>query len=121
MTVNRARQLCSGIHKVSEEGAGQEIHSDKLYCMKVGSTEKVLHLITFESPHQRRKHQDQYQYEWGRCIRQPMHCDHFLIYCASPSALFHQQSRTPDTVQYLNRILYQLLGSMKMFTQLTEF
>jgi hypothetical protein len=47
MIVNRARQLCSGIHKVSEEGVGQEIHGDKLHCMKAGSTEKVLDLITF--------------------------------------------------------------------------
>jgi hypothetical protein len=31
MTVNRARQLCSGIHKVHEEGVGQEIHGDELH------------------------------------------------------------------------------------------
>jgi hypothetical protein len=31
MTVNRARQLCSGIHKVQEEGAGQGIHGDELH------------------------------------------------------------------------------------------
>jgi hypothetical protein len=38
MIVNRARQLCSGIHKVQEEGAGQKIHGDELHWMKVGST-----------------------------------------------------------------------------------
>jgi hypothetical protein len=27
----RAKQLCSGIHKVQEEGIGQEIHGDKLH------------------------------------------------------------------------------------------
>jgi hypothetical protein len=32
----------------------------------------------------------QYQYEWGGCTRRPMHRDHFLIHCASPSALFRQ-------------------------------
>jgi hypothetical protein len=31
MTVNRARQLCSGNHKVQEEGVGQEIHGDELH------------------------------------------------------------------------------------------
>jgi hypothetical protein len=31
MTVNRARQLCSGIHTVQEEGVGQEIHGDELH------------------------------------------------------------------------------------------
>jgi hypothetical protein len=30
-TVNRARQLCSGNHKVHEEGVGQEIHGDELH------------------------------------------------------------------------------------------
>jgi hypothetical protein len=42
MIVNRARQLCSGIHKVQEEGVGQEIHSEKLHRMKVGSTAGVI-------------------------------------------------------------------------------
>jgi hypothetical protein len=37
MIVNRARQLCSGTHKVQEEGVGQEIHGDELHGMKVGS------------------------------------------------------------------------------------
>jgi hypothetical protein len=32
----------------------------------------------------------QYQYEWGVRTRRPMYRDHFLIYCASPSALFRQ-------------------------------
>jgi hypothetical protein len=31
MIVNRARQLCSGIHKVQEEGVDQEIHGNKLH------------------------------------------------------------------------------------------
>jgi hypothetical protein len=31
MIVNRARQLCSGIHKVQEEGVGKEIYGDKLH------------------------------------------------------------------------------------------
>jgi hypothetical protein len=31
MIVNRARQLCSGIHKVQDEGVGQEIHGDELH------------------------------------------------------------------------------------------
>jgi hypothetical protein len=31
MIVNRARQLCSGTHKVQEEGVGQEIHGDELH------------------------------------------------------------------------------------------
>jgi hypothetical protein len=31
MIVNRARQLCIGIHKVQEEGVGQEIHGDELH------------------------------------------------------------------------------------------
>jgi hypothetical protein len=31
MIVNRARQLCSGIHKVQEEGVGEEIHGDELH------------------------------------------------------------------------------------------
>jgi hypothetical protein len=38
MIVNHARQLCSGIHKVQEEGVGQEIHGDELHWMKVEST-----------------------------------------------------------------------------------
>jgi hypothetical protein len=42
MIVDRARQLCSGIHKVQEEGVGQEIHGDELHCMKVGSTAGVI-------------------------------------------------------------------------------
>jgi hypothetical protein len=29
MIVNRARQLCSGIHKVQEEGVGQEIYGHR--------------------------------------------------------------------------------------------
>jgi hypothetical protein len=41
MIVNRARQLCSGIHKVQEEGAGQEIHGYELHWMKVGSAAGV--------------------------------------------------------------------------------
>jgi hypothetical protein len=40
MIVNRARQLCSGIHKVQEEGVGQEIHGDER--TKVGSTAGVI-------------------------------------------------------------------------------
>jgi hypothetical protein len=28
---NHARQLCSGIHKVQEEGVGQEIQGDELH------------------------------------------------------------------------------------------
>jgi hypothetical protein len=28
---DRARQLCSGIHKVQEKGVGQEIHDDELH------------------------------------------------------------------------------------------
>jgi hypothetical protein len=39
---NRARQLCSGIHKVQEEGVGQEINGDELPWMKVGSTAGVI-------------------------------------------------------------------------------
>jgi hypothetical protein len=31
MIVNRARQLCSGIHKVQEEGVGQGTHGDELH------------------------------------------------------------------------------------------
>jgi hypothetical protein len=42
MTVNHARQLCNGIHKVQEEGVGQEIHGDKLHWMKVGSIAGVI-------------------------------------------------------------------------------
>jgi hypothetical protein len=42
MIVNRARQLCSGIHKVQEKGVGQEIHGDELHWMKVGSTAGVI-------------------------------------------------------------------------------
>jgi hypothetical protein len=42
MIVNLARQLCSGIHKVQEEGVGQEIHGDELHWMKVGSTAGVI-------------------------------------------------------------------------------
>jgi hypothetical protein len=34
--------LCSGIHKVQEEGVGQEIHGDELHGMKVGSTAGVI-------------------------------------------------------------------------------
>jgi hypothetical protein len=30
-TVNRARQLCSGIHKVQEEWVGQGVHGDELH------------------------------------------------------------------------------------------
>jgi hypothetical protein len=40
--VNRARQLCSGTHKVQEEGVGQGIHGDELHWMKVGSTAGVI-------------------------------------------------------------------------------
>jgi hypothetical protein len=42
LIVNRARQLCSGILKIHEEGVGQEIHGDKLHLMKVGSTAGVI-------------------------------------------------------------------------------
>jgi hypothetical protein len=42
MIVNRARQLCSGTHKVQEEGAGQGTHGDELHWMKVGSTAGVI-------------------------------------------------------------------------------
>jgi hypothetical protein len=42
MTVNRARQLYSVIHKVQEEGVDQEIDDDELHCMKVGSTTGVI-------------------------------------------------------------------------------
>jgi hypothetical protein len=42
MIVNRARQLCSVIHKVQEEGVGREIHVDELHWMKVGSTAGVI-------------------------------------------------------------------------------
>jgi hypothetical protein len=42
MIVNRARQLCSGIHKVQDEGVGQEINGDELHWMKVGSTAGVI-------------------------------------------------------------------------------
>jgi hypothetical protein len=42
MIVNRARQLCSGTHKVQEEGVGQEIHGDELHWMKVGSKAGVI-------------------------------------------------------------------------------
>jgi hypothetical protein len=38
MIVNRARQLCRGIHEVQEE----EIHGDELYRMRVGSTAGVI-------------------------------------------------------------------------------
>jgi hypothetical protein len=31
MIVNRARQLCSGIHKEQEEGVGQGIHGNELH------------------------------------------------------------------------------------------
>jgi hypothetical protein len=31
MIVNFARQLCSGTHKVQEEGVGQEIHGAELH------------------------------------------------------------------------------------------
>jgi hypothetical protein len=36
------KQLCSGIHKVQEEGVGQEIHGDQLHWVKVGSTAGVI-------------------------------------------------------------------------------
>jgi prolipoprotein diacylglyceryltransferase len=39
--IARARQLCSGIHKVQEKGVGQEIHGDELHWMKVGSAAGV--------------------------------------------------------------------------------
>jgi hypothetical protein len=42
MIVNRARQLCSGIHKVQEEGVGQGIHGDELHWTKVVSTAGVI-------------------------------------------------------------------------------
>jgi hypothetical protein len=42
MTVNRARQLCCGIHKLQEEGVGQEIHGDELHWTKVGSAAGVI-------------------------------------------------------------------------------
>jgi hypothetical protein len=42
MIVNHARQLCSGIHKVHEEGVGQEIHGDELHWTKVGSAAGVI-------------------------------------------------------------------------------
>jgi hypothetical protein len=31
MIVNRSRQLCSGIHKVHEEGVGQGTHGEELH------------------------------------------------------------------------------------------
>jgi hypothetical protein len=31
MIVNRARQLCSGTHKVQEQGVGQGTHGDELH------------------------------------------------------------------------------------------
>jgi hypothetical protein len=31
MIVSLARQLCSGTHKIQEEGVGQEIHGDELH------------------------------------------------------------------------------------------
>jgi hypothetical protein len=31
MIVNHARQLCSGIHRVQEEGVGQGTHGDELH------------------------------------------------------------------------------------------
>jgi hypothetical protein len=40
--VNCARQLCSGIHKVQEEGVGQGTHGDELHLTKVGSTAGVI-------------------------------------------------------------------------------
>jgi hypothetical protein len=42
LIVNRARQLCSGTHKVQEQGVGQEIHGDELHWTKVGSTAGVI-------------------------------------------------------------------------------
>jgi hypothetical protein len=42
MIVNRARQLCSGIHKVQEEGVSHEIHGNELHWLKVGSTAGVI-------------------------------------------------------------------------------
>jgi hypothetical protein len=42
---------------------------------------------------------EEYQYEWGRHSRRPLHHDHFLNYCVSSSALYHQQSHTSDKVQ----------------------
>jgi hypothetical protein len=42
MIISCARQLCSGIHKVQEEGVGQEIHGDELHLTKVGSTAGVI-------------------------------------------------------------------------------
>jgi hypothetical protein len=42
MIVNRARQLCSGTHKVQEEGVGQEIHGDELHWTNVGSAARVI-------------------------------------------------------------------------------
>jgi hypothetical protein len=47
--VNRARQLCSGIHKVQEEGVGREIHGDELHWMKVGSTAGVISGLSLEA------------------------------------------------------------------------
>jgi hypothetical protein len=40
--MSHARQLCSEIHKVQEEGVGQEIHGNELHWMKVGSTAGVI-------------------------------------------------------------------------------
>jgi hypothetical protein len=49
MIVNRAKQLCSGIRKVQEEGVGQEIHGDELHWMKVGSTAGVVSILSPET------------------------------------------------------------------------
>jgi hypothetical protein len=40
--VSLARQLCSGTHKIQEEGVGQEIHGDELHWMNVGSAAGVI-------------------------------------------------------------------------------
>jgi hypothetical protein len=42
MIVIRAKQLCSGTHKVQEEGVGRGIHGEELHGMKVGRTTVVI-------------------------------------------------------------------------------
>jgi hypothetical protein len=38
----RKRQLCNGIHKVREEGVGQEFHGDELHWRNAGSAAGVI-------------------------------------------------------------------------------
>jgi hypothetical protein len=54
-----------------------------------------------------------YQYEWGGCTRQPM--PHFLMYCASPSALFTSNPVLLPKYSFLcNGVSWYSLGSIKM-------